>query len=828
MSGTSGQYRFLKALLVASAAVMPLGFVAGAQAQSATQAATARFDIPAQSLTGSLTAFARQTGIKIAYPAALTAGKSTPALRGSFTSADALGQLLAGSGLTYRFTGPNAVTIVDPRAADAGGVAGEGALVLDTIDVEGNAETAWGPVGGLVAERSATGTKTDTPLLDVPAAVSVVGEAEVERRGVKNLDQALNYTSGVNTNLYGADKRYDFLAIRGFDATGIGVYRDGLQNRTYNFTGSRIEPYGMQRVEVMKGSTSTLYGMNAPGGLVNMVTKRPQAQKHGEIYTTFGEDHAETGTDFGGPIDANGDWSYRITAKWQDAKDGHDWARDDRLYVAPALTWKPTDYTTLTLLADYNKRKGANRYGIPIGSGIDPETFLGERQFDQNDTEEWNIGYSFDHDFGNGLQFRSNARYTDLELSNKNAYARDTVLPGHPWGVTHPWGRIAMEVEGQLERFSIDNNLQYDVSFDRFDSRTLFGVDYSRTRQKESDDRFFIPGVVDINNPVYCSPTCATSTSATLIPYTGAGTERTLGVYLQEELTLDDRWILTLGTRYDRVKSKAAADFSFFGSTISDSQDITEHALTSRAGLTWKATEELSFYGTYSESFSPVQPVPSLFGGFGTPSLSGENRPVEGVLYEAGVKYRPAGMNALFSAAIFDLRQTNVPYYVGLQRHQIGEVSTRGVELEAKAAVNERLNLTLAYSYLDSEILEDGLPAATTNTGNRFQFIPRHSASAWIDYTIPGNGTLGDLTLGLGARFVGSRYADNANTVKIDPYTVFDAALNYQLTENASLAINVTNLFDKEYISHVETWSAPDTLFYGDRRSIKATLKYTW
>jgi len=823
MSGTSGHNRFLKALLVASTALIPLAHGAVAQAQTATQGSTMSFNIPAQPLTAALTAFARQTGLKIAYPAALTAGKSAPALRGSYSNAEALGHLLAGSGLSYRFTGASAVTIVDPRAAGSGaGVAGDGALVLDTIDVEGNAETAWGPVGGIVAERSATGTKTDTPLLDVPASVSVIGETEVERRGVKNLDQALNYTSGVNTNLYGADKRYDFLAIRGFDGTGMGIYRDGMQSRTYNFTGSRIEPYGMQRVEVMKGSTSTLYGLNAPGGLVNMITKRPQDHKHGEIYTTFGEDHAETGTDFGGPIDANGDWSYRVTAKWQDGKDGHDWARDDRLYVAPALTWKPTDFTTLTLLADYNKRKGANRYGIPLGSGLDPETFLGEKQFDQNDTEEWNIGYVFDHDFGNGLKFHSNARYNDLELSNKNAYARNDVP------LTHTWGRIAMQVEGELERFSIDNHLQYDVSSDRFDSRTLFGVDYSRTKQKESDIRGYIAGVgSDLANPIYCSPNCVINSSPTMPAYSGDGVQTTTGVYLQEELTFDDRWILTLGARYDHVKSRAEALFDFAGG-IFDSQEITDHALTSRAGLTFKATEELSIYGTYSESFQPVPPVPSVFGGFGLPSLSGDNKPVEGVMWEAGVKYRPTGMNALFTAAVFSLEQENAPYYVGLQRYQIGKVRTRGFELEAKAAVNERLNLTFAYSYVDSEILEDGLPAATTNRGNRFQFIPEHTASAWVDYTIPGNGTFGDLTLGLGARFVGSRYADNANSVKVDSYTVFDAALNYQITEQASLAVNVTNLFDKEYISHIETWSAPDTLFYGDRRSVKATLKYTW
>ncbi len=822
MSGTPGFNRFFRAVLIASTAMMAPGGIAIAQAQSTAQAGAVSFNIPSQSLTASLTAFARQTGIRIAYPAALTSGKSAPALRGSFTSAEALGHILAGSGLSYRFTGDRAVTIIDPSAADSGSVNASGALVLQTIDVHGSSETGWGPVGGLVAQTSATGTKTDTPLLDVPASVSVIGETEIEKRGVKNLDQALNYTSGVNTNLYGADKRYDFLAIRGFDETGMGIYRDGLQNRTYNFTGSRVEPYGMQRVEVMKGSTSTLYGLNSPGGLVNMITKRPQDQKHGEIYTTFGEDHIETGTDFGGPIDANGDWSYRITAKWQDSKDGHDWARDDRLYIAPALTWKPTDYTTLTLLADYNKRKGANRYGIPLGSGLDPDTFLGEKQFDQNDTKEWNIGYVFDHDFGNGLKFHSNARYNELDLSNKNTYASSA----HP--VTSR--RYAMMVEGELERFSMDNHLQYDASFGRFDSRTLFGVDYSRTKQNESDTRGRIAGVGDLYNPIYCSPNCVLTPDLLMLgpPYTGSGTQTAAGVYLQEELTLDDRWILTLGTRYDRVDSKADADFDLSGLLLSDSQDIKEHALTSRAGLTFKATEELSVYGTYSESFQPVPPVPSFYGAFGLPSLSGDNKPVEGVMWEAGVKYRPTGMNALFTAAVFSLEQENAPYYVGLQRYQIGKLRTKGLELEAKAAINERLNLTLAYSYLDSEILEDGLSAVQTNKGNRFQFIPAQTASAWVDYTIPGNDTFGDLTLGLGARFVGTRYADNANTLKLSSYTVFDAALNYQIADNASLAVNVTNLFDKKYISHVETWSAPDTLFYGDRRSIKGTLKYTW
>lgn len=788
--------------------------IAAVPAAAQERTASRSFSIPAGPLSQSLVIFGRQAGLQISYQPSIARGKTAPSVSGNVGAQVALSRLLAGSGISYRVQG-NIVYL--STVGDGAGVVGsaDGSTVLGTITVEG--ENATGPLTGLVATRSATGTKTDTSLLDTAASVSVVGEPEMKRRSVTNLDQALAYTSGVNTNLYGADKRYDFIAIRGFVETGKGIYRDGLQNRVNNFTGSRIEPYGMQRLEVMKGSTSTLYGPNAPGGLVNMITKRPQETKFGEVYTTFGEDHAETGTDFGGPIDAEGDWTYRLTGKWQNAEDGFDWAKDDRVYIAPALTWKPTDATSLTLLADYNKRKGANRYGIPLGSGLDPDTFLGEKSLDRNDTIEKNIGYVFDHDFGNGLKFNQTARYTDINLVNRNVYPTDyTSVESR---------RMAMLVDGNLQRFAMDSNLQYDTSFDRFDSRTLIGIDYSRTKEDQSDIRGTIAGVGRgrLSNPNYCSPNCVVSPSLTMPSMLSSGSERTLGLYVQEELTFDDRWILSLGGRYDKVHSEAESLFPSFAAA--DSQSVDDHAFTTRVGLNWKATEEVSVYGTYSESFAPVPPVPSIYGAIGIPSLAGTAKPVEGVMYEAGVKYRPDGMNALFTAAVFDISQTNVPYYNGFQRFQVGKVDARGIELEAKAELTDRANLTFAYSYLDSEIV-NGETAA--QKGNRMQFIPAHSASAWFDYTIPGDGAFGDLTMGLGARFIGSRYGDNNNTVKLASFTVFDAALNYKVTDNASLSVNVLNLFDNEYINHVETFSTPDTAFYGDRRTIRATLKYTW
>lgn len=801
------------AILMACAAMVTVSEYGVAMAQSVTRGQS-RMNVPSQPLASALVAFSRQTGIQVFVTSTDASGKRSNTISGSLAPQVALTQLLAGTGLISTFTNANTVTIAAPGQIVVGSIP-NGYTQLDPITVTG--ETATGPIKGIVAHRTATGSKTDALLVDVPSSVSVISDSEVNQRGATDLEQALSYTSGVNTDYYGADDRYDFFAIRGFTETGTGVYREGLPARTNSFTGGRVEPYGMQRIEVLKGSTSALYGMNAPGGLVNMITKRPLDHKFGEAYTTFGDRHLEFGTDFGGPIDENGDWSYRITAKWQEGNNGPDYTRDDRLYVAPALTWKPTDATTLTILADYNKRQGNNRYGIPLGSGIDPETFLGEPDYEKMDTVEKNIGYAFEHDFGNGLMFRSNARSTDIALSHESVYPNGTSSPAN--------GRWSLAVEGELHRFAIDNHMQYDFSFNRFTSRTLFGTDYSRTRQTEYRVDGEFPGVGDLKNPVYCGRSCLTtggffSNTPFVNSQDGTGSEKTRGAYLQEELTFDDRWILTLGARYDDVASRFDnIQNTIFGVSTTVSDEIAVSAVTRRAGLTYKVSSDLSLYATYSESFSPIL----LFNGNG---LVNPPKPMEGMLYEAGIKYQPSGMNALFTVAFFDLTQNNVPYPISaFQADQIGEINSRGVEIEGKAELGNRMNLTFAYSYLDAEIVNDG---TQNNEGNRPQFMPEHTASLWADYTIPGNGSFGDLTLGLGARFVGNRYADNANTVKLEPYTIFDAALNYKITDNTSLSVNVHNLFDDVYINHIETFSNPDTAFYGDRRSITASLKRTW
>ncbi|MGY9045703.1 hypothetical protein P775_13415 [Puniceibacterium antarcticum] len=667
-------------------------------------------------------------------------------------------------------------------------------FVLEEITVDAPSDTAIGPDAGLVGERTTTGSKTDTALIDVPAAVSVVTQQELTRRGVGDTVQALAYTSGVTVDEYGGDDRYDYIRIRGFYQTGMGTYRDGLPVRTLSFTGSKFEPYGLQRFEVLKGSTSTLFGLNAPGGLVNAITKRPQDDPFHEAYVMLGPDQRETGIDIGGPIGVGDTWSYRLTAKAQNGANGSDHTEDDRLYVAPALTWRPSAFTELTIMADYNRRNTNSGHAIPLGSGIDPDTYLGEPDFDAMDREEYNIGWDFSHRFGNGLSFRQVARYTDLDLTYESVYGA---------GATAATRRSVYAVDGQLERFAIDNQLQYDSNLGAIKTRTLFGLDHVYEDVRETFNIGTADGI-DMNDPSYCGRSCVD------ISYVAdqVTTQTTTGLYLQEELTFQDRWILTLGGRYDWVESESGAP----GATVR----YDDEAFTGRVGLTYKATPDLSLYANYSQSFQPADTSSRA-------SLSGDADPQKGEQYEIGLKFRPGNGNALLSAALFDLTQTNVVTQTSANTYeQVGKTRVRGAEMEAKWTMFNGLNLTGSYAYWNAEITEDGVGG---NRGNQPALTPKHSASLWIDYTF-ADAVLKDLNLGAGLRFTGERYSDNANATKLKDYAVVDMSGSAMITDALRMNVSVTNLFDKREVVSVDSFTS--SAYYNDGREYKLGLSYAW
>lgn len=645
----------------------------------------------------------------------------------------------------------------------------------------------------IVAGYTATGTKTVTEVLDVPAQVSVVTNKELQTRAPDNLSQALSYTSSVSVDEYGSDNRYDFYRIRGFLQTGTGTYRDSLPLRSFNFTSTKIEPYSVQRIEVLKGSTSSLFGLNAPGGLVNVITKRPQAFAFGEAYVSLGQDHAEAGFDMGAPLDAEGVWTYRLTAKVQDSEEGGDYLNDDRKYLGTALTWRPDAATSLTLLANYMKFEGNAGNSIPIGSTASRDTYFGEPDFNHLDRTERSIGYEFSHDFGSGLTFRQNLRYSSFDFDLAQVYVSTVVAPTAY--------RSAYTVDGNVRRLAVDNQLQYDAMIGSVKSRTLFGVEYVRDKLDEATG-YYSAASVDMNNPIHCGLSCINYN------YTLDNnlTQETTSVYLQEELTFADRWILTLGARRDRVETEDEAGLG----------TNTQSAWTKRVGLTYKATEDLAFYGNYSDSFDPV-------GAGYLPYMVKPPKPQTGRQYEVGAKFRPAGSDALISAALFDLSQKNVARYDtinGIPAYwQVGRIDVKGAELEGRLALNDNLNVNFAYSYWDAEIINGDYP------GNRPLLTPKHQASVWADFLFD-QGTLDGLRIGGGMRLLGERYSDDANKVHIGSSVVFDAMASYRLTDATELALNVSNLFDRDYVA---SYNFDNTATYlGDGRSVKVTLRHTW
>jgi len=762
--------------------------------QKTNLSATHVFAIKAQPMTSALTQFGVQSGVQVTVDGALARNINARAAAGTMTAEQALETLLSGSGLSYDITSDGTVVVV----AVSGATNGDG-MVLDPVRIVANSDQDTGPKNAItdsfVAPRSLTGSKTDTPVLDDPAAVSVITQKEMETRNVQDVQQVVAYSAGVQSGEYGSDVRYDYVRLRGFYSS-LSTYRDGLSSRTYNFTTARQEPYGLQQLDVLKGSTSSLFGMNGPGGLVNLVTKHPQDEAGGEVFTTFGKNHLRTGGDITGPVAEDSKWTYRLTGMWQNAERNQDYSQDDRIYIAPAFTYKPKAGTELTILTSYNKRKSNLGYGFPIGIETSRDAFFGEPDFNNFDTEETNLGYEFSHQITDKLQFRQNARYTHVDLDYETVYLNDTAPLGN---------RNAFAIYGKLDRFAIDNQMQYDTAINPdLGSKTLIGFDFNRdvNREKRYDGT---ASPIDPYNPAYCGLSCINInfTSDTEI------TQAAYGVYAQEQLTIAKNWIATVGGRFDYVQS----DVDTLSSGTTEERD--DHKFTSRLGLTYKATDEVSVYGNYSESFEPVYSS--------TSSLPGGAKPQLGTQYEIGMKYQPAEMDALFTVALFDLTQENVSQWnEDYSKHtQIGEINSRGMEVEGKISLDARTNLTLAYTYLDAEIKDD---VVTSNIGNRPEMVPEHAASAWIDYTIPENGARGDLTFGTGLRFVGSRYNNNANGELLGSHTVVDALVNYKVTDNVNLAVNATNLLDREYVSSNTFGSR----FYGEGRTVLATLKYSW
>lgn len=677
------------------------------------------------------------------------------------------------------------------------------------------------PPGSFVATTSIAATKTDTPILEVPQSISVVTKEQMDTRGVSTVVEALQYTAGVSTHTGGKDPRFDWFKVRGFDAKDYGVFRDGLKEMSSAnyFTTFRNETYGLERIDVIKGPSSVLYGQTPPGGLINLVTKRPTRETIREVYGEIGTDDRFQGAfDLGGSVDPSGTLMFRLTGLARDADaqvaNFSDFVKDDRLFIAPAFTWKPDDNTTLTVLTDFQHDNTGNAFAasrfyptLPLSPAVtvtnsEPTKFFtGDPNYDKFEQNQFRIGYQFEHRFNSDLKVRQSARYGEVDLDYR--YMLGGIIADNPTELRTP-----RAFDTSSDMFAIDNQIEGRLGTGPVAHTVVAGLDHQRLSIDEVGYTApFFPGYpLDLNNPVYGIDIPKPTTVGTSTTQDAKQT----GLYLQDQAKLGS-WILTLGGRYDWA---TVDTYDRLAVKRTESED---EAFSGRAGLTYMVTPDLATYGSYSESFLPT---------LGTDAAGKPFDPTTGQQYEAGVKYE-LGKQLRLTFAAFDITQQNVLTVDSTQsgtcapacQTQTGEVRSRGVELEAVATLTEGLSLIASYTAMDIEITKS---KRATELGNVPTATPEEMASIFADYTFQ-SGPLAGFGFGAGARYIGESYQDGPNLYVNDAYTVIDAALHYT-TGGTMFAVNASNLFDKEEASCTASggcqWISP--------RIVNASVRYRW
>jgi len=708
-------------------------------------------------------------------------------------------------------------------AAEASAGQPEGpAVELRAITVTAEPSGDHGPVRGYVAEEAGTGTKTRTSLLETPQSVSVVTRQQMEMQQPSSTSQALRYTAGANSERFGGfGSQLDITRIRGIDAD---YYLDGLRLISNVSTWSpQIDPYTLERIEVLRGPSSFLYGQGTGGGIVNQISRRPQRESSHEAFVQAGNFHRrEIGFDSTGSLNDEGTLLYRFTGTGLDSQGQVEDVRHKRAYLAPALTWRPDGNTSWTLLAAHSREPDIPDYNsLPaVALGLNGSRFrqvdrrrnFSDMDFQGSSRKQDSVSSLFEHVFADGWKLSSNLRYmyinSDIQRTSVYGYQdRD----GHLW-LEGTYGLAP----SNSHTFQLDNNLSGQFDLGPALHRVLVGVDYAKG-SISNDSYRMDPVAFDPFDPTNYRPHAVPdfTDSRTNWPYNVRQDFKRLGIYAQDQIAYG-KWRLTLSARHDwsRLDSDARSYAPQWEQTRQSARKWS-----GRAGLNYLFDSGVAPYVSYATSFDPV---------LGSDFRGSAFVPTEAKQTEIGLKYQPPGSSTMLSAALFQLDQTNVKtsdtQHLGYWT-QSGKVRSRGVELQAAAELGRGLNLLANYAYLDNTLVKDA-----TYEGRSLAQTPRHSASAWLDYRFAA-GPLRGVQLGVGVRYLGSTWGNPSNTFKVPAVTLVDVAGNYELgllssaLDGAMLSVNISNLGNKKYVA---SCTSEMYCFIGQDRVMTATLSYRW
>jgi len=721
---------------------------------------------------------------------------------------------------------------------------------LNSIDVLSSTESAYGATNGLVATKSATGSKMDVDIVEIPQSVSVVTKEAISNMNAQNITNVIAYTSAV-TNSAGenGDNRTNYGSIRGIGLLYNSSFLNGLKLLSGKFLIPKIDPYSLEKVEVLKGPSSFLYGASTPGGLLNLQSKKPSENSSNEIGISYSSLQNKTiFADLNNKI--NDKLLFRVTGKYKEGDNSSERATNESYFINPSLTYliDDTSEINLELSSSKNEIKGLGMsfagtksiFNLPtylsdafsylnptlitqlesINSSISSETNIGLPDQELLEKELQSIALSYNNQINDNFKFNTSMRYTqmdgDINTSQLDANKISSLVTTDLTTVYFSYA----ERSASSNTFAMDNNIEYKWGNANIKNTSLFGLDYQYNdfRTKKSD---FASYSFDLINPDYSQKVDALSTYSE--NYNTVSKQ--LGLYVQNHMKIYDKFVISSSLRYDNLKETLE-------DKTADNDDIsqTNDNISGRLGLVYLFDNGISPYVTYSTSFQ---------GNVGSDSDGNKFVPSIGKQIEVGVKFKPNDLNALFSIAAFKLDQKdNVVTDPSDSSEKVQESDARvtGVEFDATVNPIENMNLSLSFAKMNGKEINTANP---DYEGRVLSGLPDFSSTLWMDYTF-NKTSIGDVKFGAGIKHVGkSEYRDkdyvgalndllagsftgiDEKTFEVEAHTTVDALVSTKY-KGVSIALNIYNILDDQ----AKVKNSQVNSYETEGRTYSLTLKY--
>lgn len=762
-------------------------FAASAYAESQHQAI--EISIAAQSLDQAITQLATQTGILIGADASLIANKQVQALNGRYTPEQAIMQLLKGSGLAAVESAPGRYTLV----AASNTRSSSETVRLPEVKITGFTDPDAPGNPSYTRTNASTATKSNLPLMKTPISVQVIPNAVIEDQQAVQIEDAVKNVSGVFPGFTFGGLSEEFM-IRGFN-TGFLSYRDG-----FRFPAARLSLANIERIEVVKGAATNLYGRIEPGGMINLITKRPQAERYYSLNQQFGSyGQYQTRADATGALNESGTLLYRLNVEYLNKDSFRDFGFHERIFVAPSVTWKITPNTQFDVDFTYSDEKFQEDYGI-VALGNRPakiprSRFLGEPA-DKATLQLYNTAATLTHAINTDWQVRGRFNHlrrdtvdpqtTGFDLNEATGEMQRGFYSG---AATNDVFMGTVDVTGRFQTMGVEHNVlagwdyygQFgavkSISLDA-SSINIFRPRYSEANLSLQPSNFFIDQKIEWN-----------------------------GVYFQDQITLFDKLHIMGGGRYDWASNDIGLAFGE-DQSLADARaavnKVNNARFSPRAGIVYQPWEWLSFYGNYVQSLGSANTAFDSNGNVLKPQI--------GEQFEGGFKTSLFDGRLNSNVAYYHLTKQNLSLQIPGQPFSVavGEARSQGVEVDVSGQITSGLNLILTYAYTDAEALEGD------NKGNRLWNVPKHAGSVWARYDMQVEQLRG-LSFGAGVFIQDKRPGDPMNTYFLPAQARVDAMVRYRppvMNSRLSLQLNAYNLAD-------------DTLYggtLGDRFSINVGM----